>query len=57
MTEKIFANRHMRKNTLTFKPMAYQSSKAKLEKKVHIPTTVEYLAKAIVQDMKIKHQK
>ena len=52
-----FKNKPMPQETLTFKPMAYQSSKAKPEKQVHNPTTPENLAKAIVQDVKIKHQK
>ncbi len=47
----------MKKRTLKIKSTDYQSSKIELKNKIYIPTTPENLAKAIVQDMKIKHQK
>ena len=43
------------RKTLVLKPTDYQPSKAEQEKKVHIKTTPENLAKAMVQDVKIKH--
>ena len=45
------------RKTLSVQPTDYQPSKAELEKKVHIKTTPENLAKAMVQDVKIKHSK
>ncbi len=45
----------MKNRTLTLKSTDYQPSKAELEKKVRIKTTPENLAKAMVQDVKIKH--
>ena len=44
-----------KKRTFTLKPTDYQPSKAELDKKVRIKTTPENLAKAMVQDVKIKH--
>lgn len=43
--------------TITLKPNEYQPSKAEMEKKFRIPTTPANLAKAMVQDVKIKHSK
>ena len=43
--------------TLTLKPDSYQPSKAELEKNIRIRTTPEILAKAMVQEVKIKRTK
>ena len=43
------------RKTLTLESTGYQPSKAELDNKVHIKTTPENLAKAMVQDVKIKH--
>ena len=43
------------RKTLNLQPTDYQPSKAEQEKKVRINTTPEKLAKAMVQDVKIKH--
>ncbi len=43
------------RKTITLQPTDYQPSKAELEKKVRIKTTPENLAKAMVQDVIIKH--
>ena len=45
----------MKQKTITLKPTDYQPSKAEQEKKIRIKTTPENLAKAMVQDVKIKH--
>ncbi len=45
----------MKQKTITLKPNDYQPSKAEQEKKIRIKTTPENLAKAMVQDVKIKH--
>ena len=45
----------MPKKTITIQPTDYQPSKAELDKKVRIKTTPDNLAKAMVQDVKIKH--
>ena len=38
------------------KPRSYQPSRAELREKIHIPTTPEQLAKAMVQTVVIKTQ-
>ncbi len=43
------------RKTLTLESTDYQPSKSELDKKVRINATPENLAKAMVQDVKIKH--
>ena len=43
------------RKTITIQPTDYQPSKAKLVRKVRIKTTPDNLAKAIMQDVNIKH--
>lgn len=43
-----------KRKILKIKSTDYQPSKDELEEEIHIPTTPEYLAKTILQNMKIE---
>ena len=45
-----------RNRIITLKNSKYQPSKAELEKKIRINATPEQLAKAVVQEVEIKHE-
>ncbi|MCY3675703.1 MAG: hypothetical protein OXH65_13030 [Paracoccaceae bacterium] len=41
------------KHEVRVKPHDYQPNKAELEEKIHVPTTPEKLAKAVLQQVKV----